>query len=369
MKVVIIIGLLLLAVFFLNAQNLLDGPQKVVIDTEHSRYLVSNYYTGDIVQIDSAGNQAYFVLGANFVDGLEIEGNIVYGVGQNRKVRAYDLTTKELVMDITIDGSSNNYLSSITSDSAGHLFISCPALHTIYKLRISDEAYWIFAENNGLNRPNGILLENENNRIVVIDDSPNTSIIHAISLSDSTVSDLMTNNFNNPDGIVRDKDGFYYVGGYYLPGLYKIAPDFSGEPELFFEGSHMVYPTYNLAHHSLLITYYGDDDWAEILLSSTSIGPKGLYNEFVLNPTYPNPFSDNTLFSYKMENSEHAKLEVYDTAGKIIKILVNEQKPPGIYSIAWDGKDEAGKKLPNGIYYIRLIVNSFTETQKVILVR
>ena len=101
---------------------------------------------------------------------------------------------------------------------------------------------------------------------MVIDDSPTTSIIHAISLSDSTVSDLMTNNFNNPDGITRDKNGYYYVGGYYLPGLYRIDPDLSGEPELFFEGSHMIYPTYNKAHHSLLITYYGQNDWEEIFL-------------------------------------------------------------------------------------------------------
>jgi len=66
-----------------------------------------------------------------------------------------------------------------------------------------------------------------------------------LSIPENTVTTLMTNSFNNPDRIVRDSDGFYYVGGYYLPGIYKIAPDFSGEPELFFEGTNMVYPTYH----------------------------------------------------------------------------------------------------------------------------
>jgi hypothetical protein len=52
--------------------QLLSGPQKVVIDSERNRYLVSNYNTGSLVQIDSAGNQSYFVQAANFIDGLEI---------------------------------------------------------------------------------------------------------------------------------------------------------------------------------------------------------------------------------------------------------------------------------------------------------
>jgi hypothetical protein len=269
MKNIIMSCAFMLIAFAINSQNLLKAPQKAGVDAKHNRYLISNFTTGDLVQIDSLGNQSYFIKGANFVDGLEIVENVVYGVGHKRSVRGYDLTTKQLVMDLTIEGSESNYLSSITSDSSGHLFISCPDLHTIYKLRISDQVYWTFVKNKGLNRPNGILLEKEKNRIVVIDDSPNTSNLNAISLADSTVTNLTSTRFNNPDGIVRDKDGFYYIGGYYLPGIYKLNPDFSGEPELFFEGINMVYPTYHEENNSLLITYYGRDDWEEIPLDQS----------------------------------------------------------------------------------------------------
>ena len=45
-----------------HAQNLLQAPQKIVIDAPRNRLLVSNdIITGDIVAIDSAGNQTYFV--------------------------------------------------------------------------------------------------------------------------------------------------------------------------------------------------------------------------------------------------------------------------------------------------------------------
>jgi len=146
------------------AQNLLKGPQKAVIDTKRNRLIVSNYDSGDLVQIDSTGKQTYFVQGANFVDGLEIVGDTLYGVGNTRKIRAYNLETKELFLDYSIPGPAYAYLSSITSDSAGTLFISCPQSNKIYLMSTSGlprPIIWEFASNNGLNKPNGILLEKE----------------------------------------------------------------------------------------------------------------------------------------------------------------------------------------------------------------
>jgi len=251
-----------------RAQDLLNEPQKVVVDVEHDRLLVSNFGNGAIVEIDTENKQKYFVEDAGFVDGLEIVGNTVYGVGHSRKLFAFNLDTGEQVLDFHFSGLDSDYLSSVTSDTQGHLFISCPALHTIYKFKISDSSYQVFVQGNGLNRPNGILLEKENNRIVVIDDSPGTSIIHSISLSDATVTTLATTSFDRPDGIVRDANGEYYIGGYYLPGLYRIDANFSKEPEMIFAGSHMVYPTYDPRDHSLLVTYYGSNGWDKVTLGT-----------------------------------------------------------------------------------------------------
>ena len=74
-------------------QSLLRDPQKVIIDKKagrvgytRNRLLVSNFGNGSIVEIDTAGNQSIFISGAGFVDGLEIVGENVYGVGNNRMV-------------------------------------------------------------------------------------------------------------------------------------------------------------------------------------------------------------------------------------------------------------------------------------------
>lgn len=248
------------------AQNLLNGPQKIVIDTKRKRLLVSNFNSGDIIQIDSIGNQTYFVQGADFIDGIEIVGDTIYGVGNNRKIKAYNLVTKQLVFDLSFPGLPSNYLSSITYDSAGHLFISCPLLNEIYRMKIKNLSYWVFAKDNGLNKPNGILLEKEKNRIVVIDDSPNSKI-HAINLADSSVFTLCTTSFNSPDGIIRDKFGNYYIGGYYLPGMYRIDSAFR-QIELFFKGNNIVYPTYDKNNNSIVITHFDDNTWESLKLRS-----------------------------------------------------------------------------------------------------
>ena len=363
------LGLPILIILFIPAicaaQSLLSGPQKIVIDAMHNRLLVSNYNTGSLVQIDSSGNQSYFVQGANFIDGLEIVGDTVYGVGTNGRIRAYDLATKQLVMNLIITGSNTDYLSSVTSDSSGHLFISCPNLNIIYKLRISDQSFWIFAENNGLNRPNGILLEKENNRIVVIDDSPSPSKINAISLVDSTVSTLTTTTFTNPDGIERDKNGFYYVGGYYLPGIYKFDSDFSQPPVLFFQGSHIIYPTYNVKNHSLLITYYGANTWGEVFISPTSVKNQvDFQKKFSLFQNYPNPFNPSTKIKFSVPQLSNVVIKVYDSLGNEVETLVDEEKPAGNYEVEFDGKN-----LTSGIYFYKLILGRFTQTKKMILLR
>jgi|WetSurMetagenome_2_1015567.scaffolds.fasta_scaffold21995_2 hypothetical protein len=367
-KFKIAICFIILTVFLtdtlLQAQNLLDAPQKIVLDARRNRLLVSNYHTGDIVQIDSAGNQSYFVQGAGFVDGLEIVGDTIYGVGNNRVVRAYNLVTKQLVMNITFSGSGSNYLSSITSDSSGHLFISCPALNTIYKLKISDGSYWVFVQNGGLNRPNGILLERDKNRIVVIDDSPGSSIIHAISLLDSTVSTLTTTTFNSPDGIVKDKFGNYYVGGYYLPGIYKFNSSFSQTPVIIFSGTNMVYPTYDYNDHSLLVTYYSSNSWARISLSTGINDPEGRIDDFKLNQNYPNPFNPSTKIKFQIKKNCFVLLKVYDILGKDVATLVNKKLQAGTYEVTFNAKEYA-----TGIYFYTLSAGGFVDTKKMLMIK
>lgn len=347
--------------------QLLSSPQKIVIDAKRNRLLVSNdTVTGKIVQIDSLGVQSYFLERGGYIDGMEIVGDTIYGVGKNRKIIAYNLITKDTVFIDTIPGLPGNYLSSITSDSSGHLFISCPFTNEIYKMRISDRRCWTFAKDSGLVRPNGILLEKEKNRIIVIGDASNSEI-STISLLDSSVTPLKSTTLYSPDGIVRDKYGVYYIGGYYLSGIYRIDSLFASPPEMIFPGSHMVYPTYDPSNHSLLITYYGANSWARIDIAS--IGIKEEYrNQGLTNfSCYPNPFINYTTIKFDINQITKTKVNVFDATGKLIIDLLDEEKYPGNYELIWNGKDSSQNKLSGGTYYITLSLNGMVQTQKVVL--
>jgi hypothetical protein len=369
---VIISSIILLVVISttLSQAQLLNGPQKIVTDAKRNRLFASNGNDGKLVMIDSTGTQRHFIDTAGFIDGLEIVGDTIYGVADNRVIKAYNLITKQLVMNITLTGGvSTNYLSSITSDSAGHLFISCPDLNAIYKLRISDRTFWTFAQNGGLNRPNGILLERDKNRIVIIDDSPPPSMIHAISLLDSTVSNLDTTTFNSPDGIVRDKNGYYYVGGYYLTAIYRFSPDFSGLPVPIFSGSHMVYPTYDYNDHSLLITFYDANTWARIFLPVGINDPEEHIKDFQLNQNYPNPFNPSTNIKFLIFKNSFVSLKVYNILGVEVATLVNEKLPAGTYETRFSVNSLTNKQLTSGVYFYKLETNGFSETRQMILLK
>ena len=69
-KLKIVIILVLLSTIC-NGQNLLNAPQKIVIDKKagrvgytRNRLLVSNFNGGSLVEIDTSGNQSFFLTNA-----------------------------------------------------------------------------------------------------------------------------------------------------------------------------------------------------------------------------------------------------------------------------------------------------------------
>ncbi len=369
LHLIIILGILVTP-FICYGEGLLNHPQKIVIDSARNRLLVSNEGDGSIVMIDSLGHEEYFVQNAGFIDGMDIVGDTLYGVGNQRALIAYDLNTGAQVMYKNFSGPGSHYLSSVTSDSTGHLFISCPPRNTIYKFRISDQSYWIFAINDSLNQPNGILLERDKNRLVIIDDSEDTSLIHAISLTDSTVTTLARTNFDSPDGIVRDKFNNYIVGGFSLPGLYRFNPDFSGDPVMFFSGSSMVYPTYDPSNHSILITHYTQSTWERVMLSNS--GSDNHVQESIGQnlSNYPNPFNPETTIEFNLHQKQRVDLTIYNVKGQKVKTLFNSLAEKGKHRIVWNGKDNSGRSVGSGVFFYRLnIAGKQSIIRKCILIK
>lgn len=79
---------------------------------------------------------------------------------------------------------------------------------------------------------------------------------------------------------------------------------------------------------------------------------------------FPNPFNPVTTISYRLAQKENVKLLVYNSAGEMISVLVNENQPSGNYSYDFEAKD-----LSSGIYFYKLTTDSYTKTKKMIFLK
>jgi hypothetical protein len=86
-------------------------------------------------------------------------------------------------------------------------------------------------------------------------------------------------------------------------------------------------------------------------------------------PNHPNPFNPLTRIAFRTAGYARASLRVYDTGGQVIKTLLDSYKDPGTYTICWDGKDDAGRFLPSGVYFCQLLVGTLRQTRKLVVLR
>lgn len=88
-----------------------------------------------------------------------------------------------------------------------------------------------------------------------------------------------------------------------------------------------------------------------------------------LYQNYPNPFNVTTRIQYEVPEYTNLEVAIYDLLGQKVKSLASGAHPRGIYTVYWDGTDEAGTLLPGGVYICRLSTRGEYINRKVILLR
>lgn len=91
--------------------------------------------------------------------------------------------------------------------------------------------------------------------------------------------------------------------------------------------------------------------------------------DYYLSQNYPNPFNPSTTIQFRITKLQRVKIEIYDVTGRLIKELLNEEKNPGVYSVNWDGKDNAGNTVSSSVYFYRIKSGDFSEAKKMILLK
>ncbi len=89
---------------------------------------------------------------------------------------------------------------------------------------------------------------------------------------------------------------------------------------------------------------------------------------------YPNPFNPETWIPYHLANPAEVTLTIYATNGTVVRTLSLGHQAAGFYqsrnrAAYWDGKNDVGESVANGIYFYNLSAGNFTATRKMLILK
>ena len=89
----------------------------------------------------------------------------------------------------------------------------------------------------------------------------------------------------------------------------------------------------------------------------------------LLEAASPNPFSSATNLAYNLPAAGRSRIAVYDVLGRQVALLHDGVPGAGRHQLRWEGRDQQGRSLPAGTYFIRLEFDGRSEARKVVLTR
>ncbi len=81
----------------------------------------------------------------------------------------------------------------------------------------------------------------------------------------------------------------------------------------------------------------------------------------------PNPARARVAIRYALGDQCQTLLQVHDLTGRVVRTLCASSMKRGTHSVPWNGTDDHGRSLANGVYFVRLTAGDFRATEKVVL--
>jgi hypothetical protein len=91
---------------------------------------------------------------------------------------------------------------------------------------------------------------------------------------------------------------------------------------------------------------------------------KNIPTKYFLDQNYPNPFNPKTEISFGLEKASLVRLEIFNSLGQKVAILLGQRMDAGKHSVTFD----AGS-LSSGVYYYRITAGEFSAVKKMLLMR
>ncbi len=107
----------------------------------------------------------------------------------------------------------------------------------------------------------------------------------------------------------------------------------------------------------------------ETLLGPYAYSGAAAPRELALAAAGANPFSGPVRLTIAMPAGGRASLRVYSVTGRLVCTLSDGVRAAGTETLEWDGRDDAGRQLPSGVYLGRLVAGGEARELKLVLLR
>jgi len=108
-------------------------------------------------------------------------------------------------------------------------------------------------------------------------------------------------------------------------------------------------------------------DWDRLALGEVSVPETPWRDRFV--GIFPNPFNPSATLRFETAQAGPVTLDVLAPSGRRVRRLHAGDLPAGRHELAWDGRDDAGRRLASGVYFARLALPGRVETQRLVLLK
>jgi hypothetical protein len=232
-----VICILITCLLFLrsSAQYYYNAPNASAYNPINSKYLITNQGSGEVLQIDRAGNKTLFAKNLKSPRNIAMHklpiGWTVLVLDSNRMV-IFDTTGNQLGTE-TIAGIQQ--IQDCAYDSIAKILYTTDRVRgCIYKTTFAAAApyaphttVWV----SNIAKPSAILLQKSKNRLLLVQDTTNSNLI-AVSLLDSSVQTLRSLNIKQAMGLAEDAQGNLYIASVGDKYIYQLNKYYSGSPKI-----------------------------------------------------------------------------------------------------------------------------------------
>ena len=84
---------------------------------------------------------------------------------------------------------------------------------------------------------------------------------------------------------------------------------------------------------------------------------------------WPNPASLMSRLNYSLPDAARIRVEVFDVAGRRVRVLADELRNAGPGELAFDLTDDHGTRLAGGVYLVRALLGAAVFTRRLVIAR